>query len=143
MCKTIDKPKSRQDVGCTELLCSVCAKQLDQEQAEDPHRDEDGDIVCDECWSEDYEYLCHLCQNLVEIEDNQKHIFVTPALAADQKMQTGIYRVVNLPWFSSNYFSMWILQDAVSLVCDLPAELVDELSGGYLCEDCVHKHNVK
>ncbi len=117
--------------------CTDCEKQLDPEQAENPRRHDDGSVLCDECWSSEYEYLCPLCQNLVEIEDNQKHIFVTPDLAQDQRMQPGIYRIIKLPWFLASFCSMRIYQEALHRVCDLPPDLQRYTSGDYLCETCV------
>jgi len=123
----------------TAPLCSYCGSPLDEEEAANPRRDEDGDILCDECYQEHYEYECPQCCNPVENETNKKHIFITPALAEDQGLQTGIYSVLSWPWAVSNYFSFQIIPSAIKRVADLPDELKDELEGNYLCEECVEK----
>jgi hypothetical protein len=122
--------------------CEYCCQVLSDEEAASPHQDDAGDVMCDECYSEHYEYLCPLCQDLVETDSNQEHIVVTPALAEQQEMEPGIYRVTELPWFSSDYFSMTVHQHALTRVADLPAALSDMVCGDYVCEHCVRKHAV-
>lgn len=118
------------------LICAYCERPLTDEETEGPCRDEDGEIMCDECYSEHYEYLCPLCQNLVAVEGNEKHILVTHALADNQAMEPGIYRVLELPWFTSNYFSMRIHQHALKREADLPEEASDMVCGDNVCEEC-------
>ena len=120
-----------------EPTCVYCGRPLDDEETADPYRDETGDIMCDECYSEHFEYICPLCHNLVAIDGNQEHIIVTQALAEDQKMVPGIYRITDWPWFTSNYFSMRIHLDALTREADVPAEVVDLENGDYVCEQCV------
>lgn len=124
-----------------DALCSCCAARLDDEEAADPRHDEDGNVLCDACYSDHYEYVCPLCGNLVEIEDNQQHIVVTTALAYDQRMQPGIYKLVELPWFVSNYFSLTIRQSCVEKVGDLPTDLLGDIPGSYVCEACAQSNN--
>ena len=119
--------------------CVYCGQTLSEEEVAGPCRDEAGDILCDECHSEHYEYLCPLCQNLVAIDGNQEHIIVTPALAENQAMAPGIYRINALPWFTSNYFSMTIRQNALTRAADLPDAASDMVSGDYVCEPCAER----
>ncbi len=110
---------------------------MNDEETADPYRDESGDILCDECYSEHYEYICPICQDCVAIEGNQEHIIVTQALADDQRMESGVYRIAARPWFSSDYFSMRVRQEAVVLEDALPSEALEMVSGDYVCERCV------
>jgi len=120
-----------------DLLCAWCEEHLDDEEKESPQKDNDGDIICDNCYDEHYRYACPLCSEFVEKEGNQEHIALTNALAEDQEMEPGIYKVLQFPWFSSDCFSMHIYELNVKKVKDLPKELQEETEGNYICEDCV------
>lgn len=46
--------------------CSWCGNKLNDEETESPRKDSAGDVMCDDCWSREYEGHCDRCEECVE-----------------------------------------------------------------------------
>lgn len=125
----------------SKIKCTWCGEALSEDELECPRKDSSDEVICDDCYHVEYEYICPLCENGVEIEGNQEHLFVSNPLAKDQEISPGIYHIVSLPWYSSDYFSITIFPRSLKRVAPLPARLTNEVEGDYICEDCAKKYS--
>ena len=115
--------------------CVYCGDEVEN----DYYRDEDGDKMCDNCYGEKYEFSCVGCYDIKEKENNQNHIYITKEMAEEQDIETGIYEIINLPWYVSDYFSMVVIKESLKKILDLPAQFDNHELCDYLCSDCVKK----
>ena len=46
--------------------CTYCGEELDDEEAANPEKDADGDVMCDQCYDEKYRDHCDRCGEKVE-----------------------------------------------------------------------------
>jgi len=120
--------------------CAWCLGQLDEEEIEDPRKDLDGEAICDECYYEEYMYICPICQNFAETKDNEKHLMVTPELAENQRMEDGIYQVVEFPVYSASMLGHFnFFPSSSKRVARLPVDARGYWQGGFICEGCAKK----
>ena len=129
-------PKSAKE----HVICSWCGKVLDDEESVNPRTDSNNDVMCDDCYSDEYQYRCWLCDEWVDTEDNEKHLIVLKELAEDQDMKPGIYEVVGYPVYSDSILgdSFVLHQSSITFKKPLPKNIdeYDEIISGFICEDC-------
>lgn len=131
--------------------CSWCGDILDEEEQENP-RGEDGnvacdddDVICDDCYREEYEFTCWWCENYGKTEDQHNMLLVLEREAVriegqNRYWKPGVYQIIKRPYYGSDYFDSWILGGALVWLCDLPAEASDEsYPSGHLCLDCQNR----
>ena len=62
-------------------LCTDCGSTLEPDEEESPRRNEDGNIVCDQCFDDHYQHLCPICEEHFYEDFNQeispKHFIIT------------------------------------------------------------------
>lgn len=79
------------------MECTRCGKHLDDEERENPRKDDDGDIICDECHHDKYEFTCCDCQNYGDVEDQHNMLVVFEEVDSmggpERTVQPGIYRI--------------------------------------------------
>jgi len=120
-----------------QLECEQCGKALDGEELEFPRKEEDGTVLCDECWHEEYEFTCCLCEEYGLVEHQHAFVVVFDAEGAGAGIEKlGIYRVIRTPYWCSNYFNAWLFPDAVKWVAPLPPVVEDYYPCGHLCLSC-------
>lgn len=123
--------------------CTWCGKEL--RYPDDPDTDDDGDPICERCWREEYCFHCPVCENRKwegEDEERKQYIIVTNK----DEPEPGLYRVLDTPFYTSNYFNIWYDEDKLKKVGELTTEIdfSERLVGGWVCLDCVkniHKHD--
>lgn len=84
------------DAGAT---CVRCQTTLEDWQAEAPHHDPDGDVLCDDCYYDEYTFDCLRCGEEVPIEREMD--IGTVLLLGDEwangDLPSGAYRVLAHP----------------------------------------------
>ena len=125
------------------MKCVYCDNELDEEEAEDPHRDRDGDPLCDECHREHFQFTCCGCGNYGDNEDQHNMLVVFDAEGAfdeeDRKARfgRGVYRVKDRPYYVSDYFSMQLRTRCLERIGDVPKGADPEgFACGHLCLEC-------
>lgn len=48
----VRRPRRRKE---SDVECTYCGDELDDEEAASPKKDADGDVMCDDCWREKHE----------------------------------------------------------------------------------------
>lgn len=131
--------------------CSACGDALDEdeEEREYPRKDSGGDLICDDCYSQDYQFSCCWCEERCDKTDDQHNLLIVLDGEAvriespDDCLKQGIYQIVRTPYFASDYLDIWILGGAVAWLCDLPDD-VDVVNNfypcGHLCLECQNKN---
>ena len=51
------------------MKCFKCCDELDLEELENPYKDDNDNIICDDCHFYDYEMICPLCEDAFDIRD--------------------------------------------------------------------------
>ncbi|MGE4195980.1 MAG: hypothetical protein AB7G11_02505 [Phycisphaerales bacterium] len=126
------------------LECAYCGENLSDEEAESPHRDApDGDIMCDECYHDKFEFTCCKCEDYGHINDQHKYLVVFDAEEAFSKndckagFTAGLYRVKANPYYTSDYLSAWLNTYNLERIGDLPTEADENgYPCGHLCKKC-------
>ena len=49
------------------MECWCCGDELEGEELDNPAKDEDGHILCDDCYEEEYMFTCYKCGNHAHI----------------------------------------------------------------------------
>ena len=119
----------------TDLYCSTCGEKLtdDDEIAEETESPRiPGEIVCDNCWFDEYCDRCVLCDNYMREEDTE-YVLMTDEF---QGVPPGCYKF-RRPWYANGMIEMHIFSDALTRVRDLlPGEDSDDYVSGYVCKEC-------
>jgi hypothetical protein len=137
------------------LVCSFCDNDLTDEEMESPRHDpDDGKPVCDECYTDHFEFNCCACEEYGDVEDQHKYIVVFETV---DDVEPGFYRVKSTPYYTSGLIgSSWLHPWALVLVKPLPVrwlayvsitgkEIYQELKAddlpdgfpcGHLCANC-------
>ena len=119
--------------------CQHCGNNLDFEERDDPRRDDCGDPICDECWSEKYEFNCCWCGEYEHIDEQHKMLVVFESCGG---LEPGVYSIDSGPYWTSDYFSMWFNLDCLTRLGNLPRSLAASHEGypsGHLCRNCRDK----
>lgn len=103
--------------------CALCGDELDHEEKEYPRKDEDGDPVCDRCYTEKYEGVCDRCGEIVE----KKELAMNPGeLTAFWEevdgLKPGYYRVLKWPIYMDGMIEGYVLTDNLKFVAKLDAK---------------------
>lgn len=110
--------------------------ELDSDELENPKRDAEGTVWCDECWRRVFTFDCVACDNY-EHEENQ-HRYLVVANEDEAEIPTGVYRIVGKPYALVSILGPGSLSKICLLrVGDNPARL--NMGGypcGHLCVSC-------
>lgn len=121
-----------------DLYCSTCGEKLTDaeeiaEETECPRIP--GEIVCDDCWFDEYCDRCVLCDDYIREEDTEYVLIVEEF----QGTLPGCYKF-RRPWYADGMIEMYIYRHALTKVRDLlPGEDGDDSVSGYVCEECALK----
>ncbi len=101
------------------MKCAWCEKLLD-----DPERSDNGEILCDDCYREEYSGDCDRCMNIVdktELESRPGEMIAVlreaPGLSGD--MRPGYYRVKDWPFFADGIIEGYFHDSNLERVADL------------------------
>jgi hypothetical protein len=122
------------------LKCSYCQDELDDEEIKNPPKGEDGNILCDDCYNEEYCFECCLCGDYGDIKDQHKMVVVF----REAMVKPGLYKVLD-----ESYWAASLLDDdtndivfphAVQRIGDIPEGAhSDGYLLGHLCAECQEK----
>jgi hypothetical protein len=117
--------------------CAICGALLSDEEDEDPAI-RDGEIICDECEEEHYQFLCSWCENYDEKEIQHRYLVVF-----DHKdvglPHNGLYQITRLPYYTAPLIGRGEMDArALTWLGSLPscAEAPDGYPCGHLCTAC-------
>lgn len=120
-------------------VCTSCGEELfDEELGPNLSRSEfDGGVICDECDYDQrkaHEFVCHWC-GADEHEDFKDVLLISEECGG---LDTGVYLIIDWPYFTSNYFDMWWNTNCLRRIGDVPRkfEAHDDYPSGHLCERC-------
>lgn len=130
----------------TAIKCWYCDEPLDEEKAESPHTTPDGEPVCDECYHDHFEFTCCWCQEYGDAEDQHKLLVVFDAEEAfdadarERGLTAGLYRIAELPYYTSDYLSVWLNDHNLERIGPVPRGASgDGYTCGHLCGPCQGK----
>jgi hypothetical protein len=115
--------------------CSWCGAQLGGDEIESPYRDTDGDLLCDECYHDNFEFTCCLCENYEHTDHQHDYLVIFEKCGG---LARGVYRIKSFPYYTSNYFSMWWNRESLAKVHGLPWKFSsdDGYPSGHICWGC-------
>jgi hypothetical protein len=116
--------------------CPQCGAEMNKEEIDNPYRDTDGDLLCDECYHDRYEYTCCMCGNYEHIDNEGDYLVLFEKCGG---LVRGVYRIKSRPYYTSNYFDMWWNLEALEKVRGLPwkfSESEDGYPSGTICWGC-------
>lgn len=114
--------------------CERCDEPLTKEEASNPHTDESWGIMCDECYQEHCEFECCRCLGFEHVDHQHDYVVVFDQVAG---VASGIYRVVNTPYWFSDMFNCWLYASALERIRDIRG--IENNIGypcGHLCLEC-------
>jgi hypothetical protein len=120
----------------TTVICPICDKPLDEEEAENPRRepDEDGRVICDNCFRDKYIEHCKVCENSIEPEDQNRIILPE---GDSNGLEPGIYGILQRPYYMTDCLgSFEVIKEHVVKLADIPLSYTEE-GGGYICYACL------
>lgn len=120
------------------ICCASCEKQLPPEEADEPNRDTNGDVICQDCWDKSFCLECAKCGDWMEeycAENIGRMYSVSQFLAVTQEgIKPGVYQITDHPIFERNTFHL--IPDNLKLITSEPAGW----DSGYICPDCTKKY---
>ena len=130
-----------------ELHCGWCGCELDEEEKESPRLNEDGDVICDNCWSDEYEGACYRCRETVERSELDMSplrliIVLDDAPGSPTNLTPGYYRVTKWPLYSDGMVEAHMESDNMVKVADIEDEVKKEedeavmAACGPMCNAC-------
>ena len=131
-------------------ICTECKTELDTEEAESPRLDEDGNIICDECFENQYSHLCPLCGEIFDedfsVKISPKHILITEYAAEELRLNPGIYEIISYPFFADGITEFYLYASSIKKIAELPGDFNEGdfiADIHYVCEDCAKKQEAK
>lgn len=118
------------------LECCHCGNEID----EDYYREKDNEIYCDNCYHEQIEFTCPICEDYHENPETPQEHFVY--LHSEQDgYKPGFYNVLRFPVYISDMFSATLCSDALKLASDTKVYKHDkeENLSGFICKECFDK----
>ncbi len=128
--------------------CDWCEYDLDDEERESPRLNGSDEPICDDCYQEEYEFPCCLCENYDEqdVQHEMLVVFVPTSASGGDKVQPGVYAITGGPYWGTDYFSSWLDASQLAWLCPLPESLRDDdpfYPVGHLCRDCQKEMQVR
>ena len=124
------------------MKCTECEEELDEEEVESPRRNKNNDIVCDQCYEEQYSHICPICEEIFDEDFSKvispKYLLITEDASEDIYLSPGIYEIVSYPFFRDDTIEITLIASAMRKILDVPKD-VCESDVYYVCEDCVEK----
>lgn len=127
--------------------CTYCDEQLDREEFQNPRRDEEGAVMCDQCYRDKCQDVCSRCEEIVDNTDldTQPGCLIgiwEEVPGSGEDLQPGYYTVLRRPFLLSSMlgggnFLSWALRRFSALdATGLRAAEDCSYPSGPLCSDC-------
>lgn len=123
-------------------LCGWCGEELSEEERENPFHDDAGEPICDECYSDHFEFRCCRCENYehVDYQDEIGNLLVIQDDEGPEEVRvgTGIYRILKHPYYQVELLGPdWAYRESLELVTPhLNGADPSPYPAGHLCRDC-------
>jgi hypothetical protein len=105
-----------------------------------PRKDAGGDLICDDCYNDEYEFTCSKCENYANISDRDTIGNLLIVVDSEEaKMPAGVYEIVKHPYWGGDMFSMWLYPTALKLLSSDTFGLSIENMNypvGHVCPEC-------
>jgi hypothetical protein len=119
-------------------VCSLCEDELSDYELQSPESDEDGNLLCDICYKENYQTDCYRCEeSFLESESsNEGCLIVIRDCVGD--FLPGYYRILGLPFFWSEVVGGGgFFESKLEFVSVLDREYSDDFCiSGPVCLEC-------
>ncbi len=142
------------------ILCTYCGHQLDEWEVEEPYTDDYGDIMCDECYKENYQDYCGLCEEYYDKPTKPEELFFVVSKEASTEVSMssispGIYQTIHWPYFmgATGFGFETLFESSIRLVRELDINSMlsklysnyhKEIGANEICPECVEKYtNIK
>jgi hypothetical protein len=134
--------------------CSTCGCEEDKSDYEFDREDEYGDLICDDCFEEEYMNYCQICEELFEKPTTAKDTFfiVTKEQESIAGITAGVYQALEYPFFYGNILSGFdaFFKDSIKLIreCDINS-MIRKINGhgevqtDICCPDCAERFSAK
>lgn len=129
--------------------CTYCGQTLNDDEANSPEKDEDGDVMCDDCHKDHYMDSCERCQNYVDKKDldcSPGNLIVTwrEAPGRPDDLSPGYYRVKEWPFFADGMIEGYMISRNLEKIGDLSAADTKVAADAWtecspLCSECREK----
>ncbi len=115
------------------LECYQCGEKIE----EDYFRNKNDKIYCDDCYHENFEFICPICEEHHENPEEPVDHYVYLHNEQDGYIP-GFYNVVKFPLFSGDMFFTWLWDDALRLASTNRVSEVGEYEypSGFICKEC-------
>lgn len=133
--------------------CSYCYNELDEEEIEYPRTDETGDIICDNCFKENYQDYCPLCEEHYDTPTKPEETFFVISKESESKagVEAGFYKVKSWPYWvgATGLGFQWLNESAIQLIKKFDINSVlkklygkntNTIEGDQICEECFNKY---
>ena len=132
--------------------CTYCGDELDLEEIESPYTDDDNEIMCDDCYDENYRTFCPICENSYDTKDFvNDYIVITEELSKETEMIAGIYEIKKRPFFYGSILSGFdnFFDNSIELVTSININQYKKIDCGescckvtsdFICPDCVNNY---
>lgn len=106
------------------MECTYCGNNLDDEEAASPEKDDDGDVMCDDCYQEHFMETCERCQNLVDtksLDCSPGNLIATwrKAEGSPDDLTPGYYRVKEWPFYADGMIEGYMISRNLEKVGEL------------------------
>ena len=135
--------------NCKRDCCGASIFDLD----DFPEIDIEGDeLLCEDCYSEKYRETCPICEESYDTKDFVNDYFVlTEEGAKETKLQPGIYKIIERPYFYGNIVSGFdaFFPNSIELVVSIKINEYKRIRCGdgccevisdEICPDCADKY---
>ena len=126
--------------------CTKCGSTLEPDEEKTPRIDKNGDVLCDRCFNELYQYLCPICEEDFYENYNQKispkYFIITNEAKGVTVAKPGLYEIISLPFYADGMIETHLFSNAIKRLCDTPKDLdEDDLFYPlyFICESCTEK----
>ena len=136
-----------------EKECSRCGNDFNSEELENPRFDEDNDPICDQCYEDNYQQYCLLCEEYYDNPTKPEETFflVAKEVSDECDVEPGFYKVLEWPyWLRATGFGFETLfkraiqlvkkADINSMLKKLHGRYTQEFGANEICEDCFNKY---
>ena len=100
--------------GKAEIICGYCHRMLTKDEVESPEVDSDGDMMCDDCYSDHYQQVCPICENYFDkaTRPDDYYFAITKSVIDEncieyngKPMIPGLYKALKYPMYIANCVS--------------------------------------
>ena len=136
------------------LECSYCGKELDEEELENPYTDDCDSVMCDDCYTQNYQQQCPICEDNFDKPTKPEELFFVVAKevcgdVASEPIKPGIYQTTCWPYYlgSTGFGFETLFGGSIKLVRELDINSMlkklhrssDPIGADEICPDCVEK----